>query len=283
MQDIGPSLLFCPGDRPERFSKATAVADTAVLDLEDGVASTAKDGARDNVCSFLKERGLKTVVVRINHPKTQRGRDDASSVLAAGCDLLLLPKTETVAEVDAVVSSAKGVGPRLIVTVETARGLLALGEILAHPSVAAVAWGPYDLGADLGARTIRGADGAYLSPFSQARNVILFHAAAAQVIALDTVTTELSNDAAMLVRDAENAAQLGFAGKFAIHPSQIETIRRAFAPSQAEVDRARRLISAAEGRGAMSFEGDMIDEPMVRRARRIVEAFRRYVNAGDAR
>lgn len=280
---LGPALLFCPGDRPERFSKAIAAADVAVLDLEDGVHAAGKDAARAAVVAHLGQSPA-GVVVRINHPSTARGRDDARAVLAAGCHNLLLPKTETPEEIAAITALAPATGGRpvgLIVTIETSRGLARLRDILAMPGVTAVSWGPYDLAANIGARDVRDTAGNLLSVLALARDQILLAAAAAVVAALDTVTTEL-RDAGLIRRDAAHAAQLGFVGKFAIHPTQTAPIREAFRPRPEDVARSRQLIAAQEGQGAYLFDGEMVDEPILNRARRLVALHERLASTPDA-
>lgn len=276
--DLGPALLFCPGDRPDRFKNACAAADTAVLDLEDGVAPADKDRARSFVVACLADTD-RQVAVRINHPSTQRGLVDAASVINAGGRILVLPKTETAAEIDAIVKLAGGVEEIcLIVTIETARGVLALAEIFACSSVAAVGWGPYDLASDMGLRAVRNSAGELLAPLSLARDQILLNAAAARIAALDTVTTEL-RDVTIVKRDAVGAAMLGFQGKFAIHPSQVDVIRQSFQPSGAELEWCRRLLAAAPAQGVFLFEGEMIDEPILRRAKRTIALAERNASA----
>ncbi|MFG1347765.1 CoA ester lyase [Xanthobacter autotrophicus DSM 431] len=272
---LGPALLFCPGDRPERFDKALAAADVAVLDLEDGVAATAKAQARELVANYLLARGPNRLAVRINNPASAEGQADAVAVHTAGVKLLLLPKTQGTEELDALAEIADCA---FIASIETARGLLAVDRIVAHPRVVAVSWGPYDLAADLGLRAVRAAAGDLLPPLVHARNSLVFAAAAARKIALDTVTSEL-NDPAVVERDAGDGALLGFRGKFAIHPAQVPVIRNAYLPRQSEVERSRRMLAAAAGQGAFLFEGEMVDEPMLRRARLIIGA----AEAADAR
>lgn len=263
----GWALLFCPGDRPQRFDRAAEVADIAVLDLEDGVAPDGKDAAREAVLAHLARSAA--VAVRVNHPATGRGAADIRAVAAAGATLLLLPKIETVAELDAAAGAAPGC--ELIATIETARGVLAVEAVARHPAVAALSWGPYDLAADMGMRAVRDAAGQLLPPLLHARNRLLLAAAAARRTALDTVTAEL-RDPAAIVRDAQEGAMLGFRGKFAVHPTQVEPIRAAYRPTGAEAERARRLLESVDGRGVFVFEGEMVDEPMLRRARSIVAA-----------
>lgn len=266
----GPAILFCPGDRPERFAKAAAAADVAVLDLEDGVAAdpAAKDAAREAVCAYLHDVST-DVLVRINDPAAERGRADAAAVRAAGARCVVICKTETTEQIDVVVGGG-GTAPDIIVTIESALGVLALPVLLSHPAVTGVTWGPYDLAADMGMRDVRDGEGRLLPILLDARNRMLIHAAAARLPAYDTVTAELADGGAMLARDAGEAALLGCAGKFMIHPSQTEPVRHAFLPTGAEVDRARRLLDAVGDKGAFLFEGDMVDEPMMRRARHIL-------------
>jgi citrate lyase subunit beta/citryl-CoA lyase len=270
-EELGPALLFCPGDRPERFAKAAAVSDQAVLDLEDSVFADKKDAARAAVVAYL--RGAPpNVAVRVNHPTTTQGREDAAAVIEAGGRILLLPKTESGDDVDTILALQQRPGTTLlIVSIETARGVMALPDILARPGVAAVSWGPYDLAADMNARAVRDGAGRLLPPLAHARNQILLCAAATRTIVLDTVTVELQ-DTAILAREANDAAIVGMQGKFAVHPSQVEIkveiIRRSFCPSAEEVDRCRRLLAAVPANGAFLFDGEMIDEPMLRRARR---------------
>lgn len=271
---FGPSILFCPGDRPDRFAKAAAAADIAVLDLEDAVAADAKASARDAVCAYLRDVST-DVLIRINDPATGTGQADAAAILAAGARAVVIGKTETVAQIDAVAGTG-ATPPAIIVTIESARGLLALPELLSHEAVAGVSWGPYDLAADMGMRAVRDDAGALLPILLQARNTMLIHAAAARVPAYDTVTAELSDGGTMLERDTREAATLGCVGKFMIHPSQTATVRAAFMPSDVDVDRSRRLLAAVGDRGAFLFEGDMVDEPMMRRARTILAMADRY-------
>jgi citrate lyase subunit beta/citryl-CoA lyase len=265
---VGCVLMFCPGDRPERFAKATQAADVAVLDLEDAVAPAGKDAARAAVEDYLRNAGADRLAVRINLPSTERGMIDAAAVAAAGARLLLLPKIESVEELDRV---AGATGCELIATIETAKGLQQVERIAGHPAVSVLSWGPYDLAADMGMRAVRDPENALLPPLAYARNRLLIAAAATAKTALDTVTAEL-RDAAVIERDAAEGAVLGFRGKFAIHPMQVEPIRRAYRPSAGQVERARRMLAAVEGRGVFVFEGDMIDEPILRRARAIVAA-----------
>lgn len=265
--DLGPALLFCPGDRPERFSKAADASDRAVLDLEDGTAPANRDAARGFIADFLKQSSV-PAIVRINSPQSAQGLADAAAVIEAGARILLLPKTETLAEIDAVASFGD---VALVALIESAKGVEAMLEIAAHSSVAALSWGPYDLAGDIGMRKVRDDSNVLLAPLAAVRDRLIIAAAANRKAVIDTVTAEIKN-LDLLAREAGEAAAFGFHGKMCIHPSQVPVIRAAFRPSEAEVDRAKRMLVAAAGQGAFAFEGEMIDEPILKRARRIIAA-----------
>jgi citrate lyase subunit beta / citryl-CoA lyase len=268
--DLGPALLFCPGDRPERFLKAAEASDQAVLDLEDGTAPANRETARGAIAAFLRDSGV-PAIVRINSPQTAQGLADADAVMAAGARILLLPKTEGAAEIDAVAALGDAA---LVALIESAKGVEAMSAIADHPRVAALSWGPYDLAGDMGMRQVRDGANALLSPLAAVRDRLIVAAAAARKPLIDTVTAEIKN-LDLLAREAAEAAAFGFHGKMCIHPSQVPVIRAAFRPSEAEVERARRMLAASEGRGAFAFEGEMVDEPILKRARRIVAAAER--------
>ncbi len=266
---LGPALLFCPGDRPDRFEKALAAADVAVLDLEDGVGALRKDAALAAVTAFLAQ-GQERVIVRVNPPLTERGRAEIAAVVEAGAGTLLLPKTQSNEEIDAVLAAVPaGKTVSLIPSVENVKGALAVESFLGRPEIAGLGWGPYDIAADLGLLAVRDETGAFLSPILQLRDRMLCMAALAGVAVYDSVTTEYSNTA-LLERDLHEAVELGMVGKFSIHPSQTAPIRAAFVPDRAEVERYRRMLDADVDGGAFAFEGEMVDGPILRRARRVV-------------
>lgn len=278
LQDLGPALLFCPGDRPERFEKAAAGADHAILDLEDGTAPANRDQARANVVAFLGRLSAAPahadviappVIVRINLAGSERGKADAAALHAVRAPILMLPKVESARDIDAIATMGDAV---LIATIESARGAEAIGEILAHPRIAAATWGPYDLAADMGLRKVRDAENRLLPPLEMVRDRLLLAAVAARKPAIDTVTAEVANEA-VIAREAQLAADLGFAAKMCIHPSQVSFVRAAYAPSESDIERAKRLLAAgaAAGNGALLYEGEMVDEPMLQRARRILQ------------
>jgi citrate lyase beta subunit len=284
---IGPirSLMFVPGTRPDRFEKAmTAGADAVVLDLEDAVEPSRKTEARGHVAEFLSRPPVSDAirVVRFNAVNTAAGEADLEFFgPSPSFDGLLLPKVETVGLVDLVNRIfVEHAGKRvpLLLQLETPRGLLRAADIAAADApIAAVVFGAEDFTAQLGVpRTIEGEE------LLLARSQVVLAAAAAETDAIDTVFIDV-NDVQTLRRDCERARALGFRGKIAIHPKQVPVINEVFTPGGAEVGRARRIIetyeaAAASGVGVTTLQGQMVELPIVDRARRLValaEKFRK--------
>ena len=264
------SLLFVPGTRQDRFAKAIASgADAVIFDLEDSVQPASKDQARDAVAEFLSSVSTECqLLVRINAFGTPWiDRDRAFIREHRSIDGVVLPKTETPAQVEDVARTLPA--GHVIPLLETSRGVLNALAI-ASAGVSALIFGAEDLTAQLGVpRTIGGEELLF------ARSQIVLAASAVGADAIDTVFTTV-NDGTLLRQDATRARALGFGGKLAIHPSQIEIINDVFSPSEADVDRARRLIeaydrTATHHQGVITWEGEMIDAPVVLRARRVLE------------
>ncbi|MFB6081186.1 MAG: CoA ester lyase [Halanaeroarchaeum sp.] len=259
------SALFTPGDEPERIRKAaTTDADVLLFDLEDAVATDAKDSARATVASVLDslDAGDSEVAVRVN-PLDAGGDEDAAAAAAAGADALMVPKVDGPATLDAVRSVAPDVP--LFALVETARGVLHAPAIADADGVAAVAFGAEDYAVDVGASPTLGGD-----ELCYARQRLVTAAAAAGADALDAVFTDLGN--ADGLRDATSRARaLGFDGKLVVHPAQVSVVNEAFAPSPERVAWAQRVLTAADsGGGVVRVDGEMVDAPRVERARRIL-------------
>lgn len=270
---LGPALLFCPGDRPDRFEKALRHGGHAILDLEDGVAATGKERARASVAEFLTARGPQRLLVRVNDVRGEIGARDLRALRASPPAAVLLPKVESPGEVH-VAARILGEDVPLHVLIESAAGALRAAEICAAgPSVAAVAWGPHDLAADLGAPQANRPDGSYLDTCVVVRSLVLLAAAAARIMPIDCPTVELA-DLAVVGREAREAAALGFRAKMAIHPAQVAVIESAFRPPLQELERARRLLAAAQASEdeVFTFEGAMVDRPMFLRAEALVSA-----------
>lgn len=259
---IGPALLFCPADRPDRFAKAADRADAVVLDLEDAVAPDAKDAARAAVADSALDPDR--TVVRVNDARSGRLAADLDAVRRSPYRAVMLAKVESAADVDALGDL------HVVALCETAAGVVRAAEIAAHPRVVALMWGAEDLVASLGGTSSRTRDGAYRAVAMHARSSILLAAGAAGKHAIDAVHLDIG-DVDGCRAEAEDAAASGFAAKAAIHPSHVAAIRAAFAPSEAEAAWARRVLAAAEAHGGVfRFEGRMVDEPVLRHARAIL-------------
>ena len=277
------SLLFMPGDDLRKIAKAANLpADSLVMDLEDGVALSRKEAARQVVLDALLDLdfGHRERLVRINPATSPLASADLRATVAGRPDGYVLPKVESAQDVLAVarfldeVEQVNGwpLGSiRLLAIVETALGVLNLREIAQSCGrLDALAFGGEDLAGDTGAiRTRAGWEILY------ARSAVVMAAAAYGLQALDTIFVDLA-DVAGLAEECAFARGLGFVGKMAIHPRQVEVINRAFSPTQEEVAAAQRLIDAADAHqtgdvGVFELDGKMVDMPMVRAARRVLE------------
>lgn len=264
---VGPALLFCPGDRPDRFAKAAARADAVILDLEDAVAPDHKQAAREAVAAHQLDPAR--TIVRVNPPATSDFTADVTALAALRPRWVMLPKAGSVAEVDRLVAAVPSA--KVLVLCETARGILAAPALAAHPDVVALMWGGEDLVADLGGTSSRGADGSYREVVSHARSAVLLAARAHGKSAIDAVHLDLP-DHDGLRAEAVDAAASGFTATACLHPDQVGVVREAYAPSAEEVERARELLDAAEraGSGVFAHDGRMVDGPLLRHARTLL-------------
>ncbi|MER5648081.1 CoA ester lyase [Streptosporangium sp. NPDC002524] len=255
------ALLFVPGHRPERFGKAArAAGDAIVLDLEDAVAPEDKDPARGNVRRWLEAGG--DAVVRINGRGTPWHDADVELVGRHRC-AVMLPKAESPEDIASLVDRLPR-GNGVVPLVETATGILGARGLCAAPGVVRPAFGSVDLAAQLGV------DPGDRTALLHARSALVLAAASAGVAApLDGVTTSVG-EYATAVADAEHAARLGFTGKLCVHPRQVEPVRAAFAPSAEALRWAEAVVAAAAGGGVSTLDGQMIDKPVVERARRLL-------------
>ena len=276
------SLLFVPGVRPDMLQKAPNYpVDALIPDMEDSVPVEEKDRARETVARMLPHlaAGGVPVIPRTNSLGTGLLTADAAAVVGPHIAGVTVGKIGSAWEVRQVCGVLEGLeraagrpvgSTRLLPWIETAQGVANAAEICrASPRIAAVAFGADDYTADMGVP--RSADGVELL---YPRSVVAVAARAAGIPALDTPYTDF-RDAEGLRREAALARQMGYRGKFAIHPGQIEAINTAFAPTPEEVEEARRIVSAyeaaqAQGHGATSLDGRMIDAPIVLRARNVL-------------
>ena len=256
----GPAILFCPADRPERYTKAAAAADAVILDLEDAVAPADKAAARAHL--IAADLDPERTLVRVNPVGTDDFRRDLEALAGTGVRTLMLAKAESAAQCDALGDY------RVVALCETAAGIEEAAAIARHPSVDALMWGAEDLVASLSGRSSRHPDGRYRDVARYARSRVLIAAGAAGKAAWDAVHLDIADTQGLAV-EAADAAASGFAASVCIHPSQAAVIRAAYAPTPAEIDDAREMLAAAEGEaGVFRFRGRMIDEPVLRQARR---------------
>ncbi|GAA3007791.1 HpcH/HpaI aldolase/citrate lyase family protein [Microbacterium aurantiacum] len=265
--------LFVPGDRPERYAKALASgADMVIIDLEDAVAPSEKDRARYEASTAISRGG--SFAVRVGATPGEDGERDVEALRAAGARprAIVVAKAEDPAALDHV---GRTLGAPVIALIESARGLEAASEIAAASSVARLALGAVDLSLDLDSVP----DEDVLAPVRS--RLVVASRAARLAGPLDSP----SLDIAALERvgaAASTARRVGMGGMLCIHPAQVPVVATAFLPSEAEVSRARAILDAAAHDGAAQIDGQMIDLPVLERARRVLaDAGRSSASAGS--
>ena len=277
------SMLYIPGDSPRMIQHAPVFgADSILLDLEDAVALTEKDAARKMVACYLKNYDFKSLIVtvRVNGSDTEYFDDDLKEIIPCVPDAVRIPKCNSpedimladkkIEEIEKANSIPVG-KVRIHAMIETALGVENSFLIAsACPRVQAITLGGQDLTADMGVqKTKEGWELFY------ARSRVVVAARAARVDVYDTVWADI-DDKEGLMKECRQIVNLGFTGKAAIHPDQIETIHRAFMPTEKEFRKALRVMEAAEdarkeGKGVISVDGKMVDAPVVARASRLLE------------
>ncbi len=269
------SLLFTPANRPDFIKKlAASDPDVGVVDLEDAVAvpdkAAARDAARAAIEGVLSAGWRTRIFVRINAIGTPWFEPDLDG-LPEGIAGVVVPKLEHAAQLAELFAALdqRGVGGLGIIGgIETAAGVLHAEELTRQP-LSAVYFGAEDLIADIGGhRTVEGREIAY------ARAHVALAARASRIEALDMVVVDFSDDA-RFVREANEARDMGYAGKLCIHPRQVPLANTAFSPSSEEIDYSRRVLSAyddavAQGRGVIELDGQMVDAPMVTMAKMVL-------------
>ena len=278
------SFLFVPGDSPRKFEKASqGEADALIIDLEDSVAADRKDEARQMTAQMLASpRAKQQLWVRVNALDTGRTLGDLAAIMSGRPDGIALPKCAEAAQVRQVslwldaFEAANGIevgATRIIgIATETAASLFGLGGYAdAGSRLWGLMWGAEDLSASLGASESRAGD-VWHSPFRLARDLCLAGSAASGVVAIDTVYVDIDNLEG-LARETRDAKRDGFGAKAVIHPKHVAVVNAAFAPSEAELDWARRVIAAfaeAPAAGTLRMDGKMLDKPHLRLAERLL-------------
>jgi citrate lyase beta subunit len=276
------ALLFVPGDSARKTEKAlTLGADCVCLDMEDGVALSQKQAAREAILRALRTQsfGRSERMIRLNRYGSGWEADDFAGTIAGRPDSILLPKVESAEALrwlDAQITSAERHhdwppgGIEMLAMIETARGVVNLKEIAgASTRLTALVFGAEDLAGDIGAvRTPEAWEVFY------ARSAVVTHAAAFGLQAIDIVYVDYT-DTDGLIREARQGAEMGYAGKQVIHPGQIAPVQAAFTPDEAAIAQARRIVEAhaqhqASGLGAFALDGKMVDMPVVRAAEQVL-------------
>ncbi|MFI5046737.1 MAG: HpcH/HpaI aldolase/citrate lyase family protein [Acidimicrobiia bacterium] len=273
------SLLFAPGNRPDVCAKLPrSRPDAAVLDLEDAVPPQLRVDARPLVrnegAELARAHPEITWYVRVNAVASEWFAGDIADALGPELDGVVVPKVDTVDQITEVADALARAGLahlHVLAGLETALGVADARTILDQPAVVAAYFGAEDYIADIGGvRTAGSAETLY------ARSRVALAARLGGALALDQVVTTLNDEDAYLA-DARAGRAMGFHGKLCIHPAQVSLARRVFSPSPDDVERARRLVTAyddaiASGRASIAFEGQMIDEALVRHARSVLAA-----------
>lgn len=263
------SALFVPGNRPERFAKALASgADQIIVDFEDAVQEADKALARDSLGQYLQATPAARVWVRVNMAgHAQHEADLAFCAGQTGVCGIMLPKAESAQQI----AQAALTGHPVLPIIESALGLQAIAQISQAPGVERLTYGGLDMSLDLGmiAGTV-GADGL----LDQVRFALLLHSRLAGLAApLETVYTHI-DDVTGLEQFARGAQNKGFSGMLCIHPRQIGPVHHAWAPSPDEFVWAERVMAGASQTGAFQLDGQMIDAPVIQRARHILASVR---------
>lgn len=270
------SLLFVPGDRPDRMEKAlSSGADALILDLEDSVLAEKKAEAREAVAGFLARPRSTPLYVRVN-PLGPMTDEDLKWVAPKKPDGIVLPKAEGAASVRDLEQRLSALGDIsasiLPIATETPRAVFALDTYAGAPRLAGLTWGAEDLPASVGATAAREVDGRFTPPYEMVRSLALFAAHAARVPAIETVYPDFRDEEGLKAYAARGRRD-GFSGMMAIHPAQVPIINVAFGLSDAEILWAHRVIeafAAAPGAGAVRLDGQMLDAPHLVRAGRIL-------------
>ena len=286
------SYLFVPGDSARKLDKSlTSGADALIIDLEDSVAPAGKETARAVTAEFLaaarQEAERPRLFVRVNALSTGLTDFDLDGIMAARPDGIVLPKAAggpdvshlaaKIAVREAEYDLPDGTTRIMAIGTETARAVFAMGTFGgASHRLSGIAWGGEDLSADIGAEANRREDGTYADPYRLARALTLLGAAAAGVDAIDSVYTNF-RDLDGLTAECRESRHDGFVAKMAIHPAQIAIINETFGPSATEIAKARAVLDAfarEPGAGVVALDGEMLDQPHLKRAERLLGRIR---------
>ncbi|MFM7884983.1 MAG: itaconate degradation C-C-lyase RipC [Microcystis panniformis] len=264
------SWLFTPATKSDRFSRAAEVkADALIIDLEDAVASTAKEEARTAALRYLGETSSNHLpcALRINSPDTRFGLDDLQALLLSPAepDYLILPKCDSSALISLVGNLLREANKstQVIALIESTKAIGALAEMVSgQVRPAAFIFGAADMAADLGAETA-------WEPLLWVRSCLIHAAASAGIAAFDSPYFDIA-DSEGLKQETKASVNLGFHGKCAIHPVQIATINEVLTPTEQQIAKAQQILTVNR-QGVGAVEGQMVDEAVARKARLVLE------------
>lgn len=260
------TYLFVPGNRADRYDKALGTsAGAIIIDFEDAVSPADKDAARTAFAAWYRASTFapERVLVRVNAEDTPWFDEDLAVIADSGLRGVVLPKTETVAQIGRAASALPANG-FVIALVETAKGVIGIEQLAVAPRLQRIALGTLDYALDL---DLSGDERAFLYP---ACRIALASRAAGIASPIAGVTPEIGDEQSLLA-DLDFARACGFGAKLCIHPKQVEAIHAAMRPSEAEIAWAKRVALAAEtGSGAIQVDGKMVDRPVIVKAQRIL-------------
>ena len=262
------SVLYIPASKERALDKARGLAvDAIIFDLEDAVTPEEKDASRAVLAKAIADGGYgnRARIVRINGFDTPWGKADAEAVREMDVDAVLLPKVNSAADLDAL-AEITGDLP-IWAMMETPRGMLRAAEIAAHPKLQGMVMGTNDLAKELQTRFRPDRE-----PMLTALGLCLLAAKAEGLIIVDGVFNAYLDENG-LEEECIQGRDMGFDGKTLIHPAQVEVTNRAFAPSEEEVDLARRQISAyaethKSGQGVAVVDGKIVENLHVETAQK---------------
>lgn len=275
------ALLYMPGDDWKKITKSiTLGVDSICMDMEDGTAINRKAEARATIAKALQELdfGKSEKLARINSVGSGFEKEDIQAVLPYHPDGIVIPKLEELGQIQwasQIIEAAESKNGwplnsiRMLVGVETAKGVLDLKEIASHPRLDGIIFGGEDFAASIGATRTKDA-----MELLYGRQATVTACAAFGLQAIDIVTIDFK-DIEFLKAESEFGARLGFSGKQIIHPAQVEPVQTAFTPDDDAIAYAKRIVEAfdagqKEGKGAFALDGKMIDMPLLKNAQKVL-------------